>query len=167
MWCCGDNNATAQGGGGLCCSKHMCTHVLSHPVHTCRVAPCARPQSHTCGAMHATCQAALGTRCLTTLASATSTSIRSPPGIRSNRKYRWCLSWNVAYCRMQKGCAVFLVMACSWGGRGQGQRGGGGDTWSVMCPQHAPCIYECVTHMHIHISQRVLQANAGKTHSSQ
>mmetsp|Transcript_18133 Transcript_18133/g.45667 ORF Transcript_18133/g.45667 Transcript_18133/m.45667 type:complete len:326 (+) Transcript_18133:868-1845(+) len=54
-----------------------------------------------------------GTGYLMTLASATSTSIRSPPGMRSNRKYRWYVSWNDAYWRMQKGCATFLVMACS------------------------------------------------------
>lgn len=67
----------------------------------------------TLGARQALLQAPWGMRLLMTLASATNTSMRSPPFMRSNRKYRWYLSWKLAYWRMQKGWAVLRVMACS------------------------------------------------------
>jgi hypothetical protein len=44
------------------------------------------------GARQPMCKGLSDVRCFTTLASATRMSIRSPPGSRSNKKYRWCLS---------------------------------------------------------------------------
>jgi len=68
--------------------------VASRPLHSLARAapPPAQSPQRTLGAKQARRQAPCGMRRLMTLASATRTSIRSPPAIRSNKKYRWYLS---------------------------------------------------------------------------
>jgi len=64
------------------------------------------------GARQARRQAPCAMRRRTTRASATSTSIRSPPDIRSNSRYRWYLS-----------CAARRARALSQGGRARRRAG--------------------------------------------
>ena len=61
-------------------------------IHLSQYVGAVKSPRATLGAKQARFQAPWAMRRLMTRASATSTSIRSPPGIRSNRKYRCSLS---------------------------------------------------------------------------
>jgi hypothetical protein len=102
----------------LSCTQACAGKPVLHADAGCRTAGDPTWSILTFGARHPTRNPPCGTLCLMTEASATRTSIKSPPGMRSNKKYKWYLGeWAWCVCMCVCVCVCTRVCVCVFNGK--------------------------------------------------